>query len=259
MRNGGFWHATRKEWLTVQALIRETLIHFQGESLMREPWDSVCLHRSTEFVTTNTMKTHTNQKKNRLTTAVSAGTLAATFIALGSLTGGANAAVTVITSGTGAAGNISITLPPINFTVTSDFAGGTLIIVFDDAQPNAGNDRGFFNFNGPNLGGGAISFYADSGFTKDGVFTENDPYVLTFNAAPFSSGDTVSFSGGTISMTSAQAGLDVFASGSYEVFLVDGNSDTRISPNGVAVPEPTSAILLGFGALGIVARRRRIK
>jgi hypothetical protein len=205
------------------------------------------------------MKTHTNQKKNRLTTAVSAGTLAATLIALGSLTGGANAAVTtipVITSGTGAAGNIAITLPPINFTATSNYSGGFLMMVFDEAQPNAGGQSGFVG--GATLGGGAINFYYDSGYFAAKDITRNDPYVITFGAAAFASGDTVSFSGGTVSQTSTASFLDVFASGSYGVFLAD-DTGRKVSAFGVAVPEPTSAILLGFGALGIVARRRRIK
>jgi len=175
------------------------------------------------------------------------------------LTASANASISAITSGTGAAGDIKITLPPINFIATVDFAGGALAIVFDEAQPDSGNTRGF-NFDGPNLAGGAITMYADSGFVG-GPFTANDPYIFTFNAAPFSIGDTVSFSGGTISMIRAEAGLDVFASGSYEVFLNDGNYDRIASGYGVAstyaVPEPSSLGLLALGAGGLLVRRRR--
>ena len=182
--------------------------------------------------------------------------LAATLITLGSLAGGANAAVTATTFGSGASGNITIDLPQINFTATSSFSGGVLALVFDEAQPNSGNNRSG-NFNGPNLGGGAINFIADSGYIGVDI-TQNDPYIVTVSAAPFNMGDTVSFAGGTSFMTSAEIDLDVFASGSYEVFLTD-DFGSRLSANGVAVPEPTSALLLGFGALGIVASRRRIK
>jgi len=57
-------------------------------------------------------------------------------------------------------------------------------------------------------------------------------------------------------MTAPTIGLEVFTSGSYEVFLVD-NFGTRLSANGVAVPEPSSSLLVGLATLGFVSRRRR--
>jgi len=179
--------------------------------------------------------------------------LASTIIAIASLTGGTNAAVTAITSGTGAAGDITITLPPINFAATSAFAGGLLALVFDEAQPAGTAD--YSSFTGPNLGGGNVSTYQMAG-SVFGAVTANDPIVATFSALPFSISDTVSFAGGTISMTAPTIGLEVFPSGSYEVFLVDGFG-TRLSANGVAVPEPSSSLLVGLATLGFVSRRRR--
>ena len=104
-------------------------------------------------------------------------TLAATLITFGSLAGGANAAVTVTTSGSGSGGDISITFSAVDFLATSNFTGGSLGLAFDEALPDSGNDFGNGNFSGPSLGGGAITFYADSGFTGAAALTANDPYI----------------------------------------------------------------------------------
>jgi hypothetical protein len=176
------------------------------------------------------------------------------LLGMASLTSVASAAVTVTTSGSGAGGDATITMPQIQFTATSAFAGGVLVIVFDEAQPNAGNDR-FLNFTGPALGGGAISFVAESGYSGNDI-TANDPYILTFAALPFNIGDIVTFAGGSSQLTSVESNYTIFASGSYEVFLAN-DPGQRLTANGQAVPEPASALLLSVGILGYTARRRR--
>jgi hypothetical protein len=127
-------------------------------------------------------------------------------------------------------------------------------MVFDEAQP-AGVPSFSFSFTGPNLGGGNVSVYQMAGVISLDL-TANDPVVATLTALPFSISDTVSFAGGTISMTAPNSSVVVFPSGSYEVFLVDSDG-TRLSANGVAVPEPSSSLLVGLATLGLVSRRRR--
>jgi hypothetical protein len=60
------------------------------------------------------------------------------------------------------------------------------------------------------------------------------------------------FPGGTISMTASDPAIDIFPSGSYEVFLTD-NTPVRISENGVAIPEISSLFLFlaGMTAAGV--------
>ena len=127
-------------------------------------------------------------------------------------------------------------------------------MVFDEAQTDVGNDR-FNTFTGPDLGGGAISFVGEAGYVNNAI-TANDPYIATLSALPFNIGDIVTFAGGTSQLTAVASNYDIFASGSYEVFLTD-TFGLRMTTNGQAVPEPTSALLLSVGILGYAARRRR--
>jgi hypothetical protein len=173
---------------------------------------------------------------------------------MASITSAASAAVTVITSGTGAGGDATISMPQIQFTATSAFAGGALGLAFDEAQPNAGNN-GSSNFTGPDLGGGAISFVADAGAVI-GAISGNDPNIVTLTALPFNIGDIITFAGGISQLTAVAGDYDIFPSGSYEVFLF-GFTGNRLTDNGLAVPEPASALLLSVGILGYAARRHR--
>lgn len=176
------------------------------------------------------------------------------LLGMASLTSVASAAVVVTTSGTGAGGDATISLPEIRFTATAAFAGGGLLLVFDEAQ--TAGDRVFSSdFMGPNLAGGAIDYVIESGYVG-GAITANDPYIATFTALPFNIGDIVTFAGGSSQLTSVESNYDIFASGSYEVFLTN-DIGQRLSANGQAVPEPASALLLSVGILGYAARRRR--
>lgn len=168
----------------------------------------------------------------------------------------ANGAVLVTTSGSGSNGNITITLPAITFNATRNYAGGFVALVFDEAQPNAGNDRFENIWTGPIFLGGTVSRYTDSGYIG-GDITANDPYLVYTSTITISLGEVLTFPGGTISMTSAAPAVDVFPSGSYDVFLVD-SSGVRFSGNGVTIiPEPSAAMLALAGLAGWVIKRRR--
>jgi hypothetical protein len=226
------------------------------------------------------MKTHTNQKKNRLTTAVSASTLAATLIAIGSLTGGASAAtVNMQYSFTGTfAGTLngvsfnapvrismlSATASNTSSSVVSGLTTTTIYGLFGDINFDIGDDGldvvtmtglspvwttpmihasrsttlGIYAttvsiayFNPVNSSNDKRTFLGTkSGSSYD--FSGPESYTFTSNPTNFSSIETT---GGTL----------LFSSGG------------RVNFTATAVPEPSAAALLGLGAMGLLARRRR--
>ena len=172
-------------------------------------------------------------------------------------TAGADAAVAVdITGGNGAPITVTI-LQPIEYTVNNgtsfwpvfvlDGAGDFLSIATNSVT-------GTLSFS---VNGGPEQFInrANSEFTS-GVVGPDDFYFYLMNSSTqLQTGDTVVLNAGTFTTTGSFA---VATPGqiSIETFLM-GAFGEQVSGNGVAVPEPGSALLLGLGCAGMFLRRRR--
>jgi len=194
-------------------------------------------------------------------TLKSVSALAATLITFGSLAGGANGAI-ITFNGNQPDGNTFTTLTTyvengftltntagVNLLVDNDFSGAGISSIDDDALANDGSTSIFTM----TFGGGAFNLLS---LEHIGAFGESGTYsVIGTLVGGESVSDSFSFFAGILNthtftnfnnLTSAE-----FASDSGGVSSVLDNI------NVVAVPEPSSALLLGLVALGLVGRRRR--
>ncbi|MDQ2924558.1 MAG: PEP-CTERM sorting domain-containing protein [Acidobacteriota bacterium] len=88
-----------------------------------------------------------------------------------------------------------------------------------------------------------------------GAFAANDVYLYS-NALPgVAASSVITLSAGTVTTTGNYAPAPP-GGGSFNTFVVDGNG-TRLSPNGVAVPEPATWALLGLGSPVLLGAMRR--
>jgi PEP-CTERM motif len=143
-----------------------------------------------------------------------------------------------------------------NLVVNGDFEGGTYIDpVANSAQPNGWTYLNLFNANASGLvlsnnpHGGASNYYdgaveAYDGITQGIATTIGDSYTLSFWLDDNSSQTTASQLDGPAG--SGIRGIDL---------VVFAGALPTILPT--TVPEPESIALLGLGALGLVASRRR--
>ena len=221
-------------------------------------------------------------------TLKSVRTIAATLITFGSLAGGANAAA-VVYSPTSVIRNdfgeysstyqIESTINQDALSPGSNFVSGTTdyatyIASSPTHQGNNGSGLAWFGINnaptagfidfdlGSNFTIESLAFFSNPkrGFTTITVFTANEPtFSLSANVgnfAPFVNGDgATSAPVQDIDLTDSVA--------RYVRFSIDDGYSTTIPSMGEvafgvsSIPEPSSALLLGLGALSIAAIRRR--
>ncbi|MDB4499232.1 PEP-CTERM sorting domain-containing protein [Akkermansiaceae bacterium] len=212
--------------------------------------------------------------------------LAATLLTFGSLAGGANAAVTIDVEGV-----------PGSSVTTWTFSGSYDIFLFDGdpsdgqfsfngaqqiGEPNyyrggAGGDwsgeiASDANLNNADVGMTILTARATGSSSGahfiDGLVIDSDGADGGDDFGWYIAGDLEAFETLTLSGTS-EAPIDItkFGEGATLIqntgdnFSINNSSDTDnkgiITLNFTAIPEPSSALLIGVGALSILVRRRR--
>lgn len=187
--------------------------------------------------------------------------LATILITFASLAGGANAAITV----TNISGDDYLAdIGTLNFTVTT--AGVFRVLTVEDYYVGPNTDR----ISTPlmsnitySLNGSApvsIDLIANSGSygSTIGVWDPNDFLFATASGISVSMGDQISLSG-TFTFNASGLTSPVANPGDLVSTLAEVDLTTVLSNGTVSsVPEASSALLLGIGALGIISRRKRI-
>lgn len=215
----------------------------------------------------------------------------AAAIAFGTLAGGANGSIIF----SGDFGDLDSPTEPgfieitrdITFTLTSSFRTDILRVVLDEAVIDPVTNNFLFGPDYTFLLNGAevttFAFFVDSGSDIRDL-TEKDASILFFfDPIAFMEGDTITvLAGDPLGFAPTDdpnpqfndfvftgdvfivSGGDVNPDGTFGETLPDGLSvgdAVRRSANVslASVPEPSSALLVALGALGAVARRRRVR
>lgn len=189
---------------------------------------------------------------------------AVSLVMFASFTGTANAFVVITEE---IAGMYSVNMSGVTMVASGNAPTNVFRFVIEDfwTAPNTTNGT----FIGGTLtysinGGDAVSITSENGINgttaiTGGLIDPNDLLIqgLLTNSI-FSSGDTVTFSLNNWSFTS-DAGL-TSETGFLDAYILNGTSSvTDPIQIEAAVPESSSALLLGLGALGLAIRRRRTK
>lgn len=197
-------------------------------------------------------------------TLKSVRTLAATLIAIGPLAGWANGALTIHVSDAGA-GQTQFQLSGSATAISSNYSDNELWFYNQDWVSYPTGGVGYYNFTS-----GDFTITTTQNGTKNGTrIYYDDGFGFGLDVAgpessiSISNGDTVSWAGTfTIqvdfsnweSASYNNPTLDIFGNGSETVTFSES-----VFVTSSAVPEPSSALLFGLGALGLATRRRRIK
>lgn len=185
-------------------------------------------------------------------TLKSVRSLSAALITIGSLAGGANAAVVanvnVLSSST-----IDVTL--------SGLLSGPVATSFSDVLVIDFGTSNYVSNTNPNLISGSYNVGSVFGSLFNNENTIADSMLVILGPSPFAIGDLISvsvlFSYPTPHLVSVGQSFNVYwgTSGTGAGATLQSAGVTGAT----AVPEPSSALLVCLGALGLVASRRRIK
>ena len=144
----------------------------------------------------------------------------------------------------------------IIFTVNAVPSDVSLIFVFDEIV-TADDAYTKVSFSGLefSVNGGArrsLESWVDNLTITMGDMTPNDGYIYLDELVTLAVDDKVTLHAGTGTMTEAKADFNPWASGDYNMYLLDGDGN-QISD---VVPEPATAGLLGISAMVFYAIRR---
>jgi len=189
--------------------------------------------------------------------------LAAILIAFGTLAAGADAALVV--------SNFQVTPNSISFSIDGEILGPQPADNFNNEFLFITTGLDNVDFLSPSsidatasgiLGDGSFLLLSDSYFFENGDVPAGDRISVRFNRA-IAIGDTIS---GSIVLTGASNSINPqeFIDHGFAIHWGRLNLDDVTSPfsgtlqaTGAVVPESSSALLLGLGGLGLLARRRR--
>jgi len=174
----------------------------------------------------------------------------------------AQSSIADITVSGSAPGTVALTLlNDVSFTITNTTGDAFILTVFENSVPinasqifaTASASTLQMSVNGGTLY--PLSNWVDGGYINNAM-TADDSYMWAglYDRGAVAVGSTVILHAGTITAT-VPAGFDVMASGSYNLFLADGNGKalTAVAP----VPEPTTLALAALGGASLLLLRRR--
>lgn len=175
-------------------------------------------------------------------------------------------AAVLVTTGTDSSGKAYVTIPTVKFTIDFWSSGiNGISLDFVNVWPTggqqvitAGAGLSFSGIQSPNV----VEFTKwSSHSTMSNSLSDRDSVLQTpIGSYSYVVGDTIILQGGTFTLASEDPAFQVFAGGFYTVYLVgtvNGFSAGPISSAGVVVPEPSTLVLVGFGAVGALLWRRR--
>lgn len=187
-------------------------------------------------------------------------TLAATLITFGALVGGANAAIVMTITDDGTDLTMTAT-GSYDFSAVGDNGTDKVFGVNAGVTPTLGgygwettaNTLSLTVSYSGSLTGSSNAFPATSVTTTNPFYFDTGGSVIRFAAgAPLT---------GTVNETAIFAGVTLASLGMVagESVSVTWTGDSATIQTTTPVPEPSSSLLFGLGALGLVVRRRRIK